>query len=130
MPEGLWLLLLFLLMGAGGWLVERSVQRQGHYCGLVVKAPPLVNWLCGNPRGDGTLDLDCAVRQLSSLAFLVGAPLAFLLPLDQSRRAALVFLGYVILSIPGFALSGWVRWHSSRRLARELDGASSVRSAR
>jgi hypothetical protein len=129
MPEGL-LLLLFVWMGAGSWLVERSVQREDRYCGLIVKAPPLVNGLCGNPRRDGTVDLDCAARQLASLVFLVGAPLIFLLPLDLSRRAALVFLGYALLSIPASLLSGWVRWHSSRRRVEELDGARPVRSAR
>lgn len=123
MSGGLWLLFLFILMGAGTWLLEHRVQREDRYCCQIVKAPRAVTWLCGNPRGDGTIDLDCGVRQLSSLAFLLGAPLVFLLPIDLSRRAALVFLVYAIISVPGFALGGWVRWQSSRRLARELDSA-------
>ncbi len=130
MPEGLWLLFLFVLMGVGTWSLERRVQRDERYCGLVVKAPKIVNLLCGNPRGDGTVDLGCGVRQLSSLAFALGAPLVFLLPLDLSRRAALVFLGYAVISVPGFALTGWIRWRHGHRLARELEGTSSVRSAR
>lgn len=130
MPEDLWLLFLFVLMGAGTWLLERNVQREERYCSEIVKAPPLVNLLCGNPRGDGTIDLGCGVRQLSSLAFALGAPLIFLLPLDLSRRAGLVFLGYVIISIPGFALTHWLRWRHGHRLARESNGASSARSAR
>lgn len=117
MVDGLWLLLIFVAMGVGGWLVERSAQRDDRCCALIVRAPRLLNWLCGNPRGDGTVDLECAARQIASLAFLLGAPLAFLLPLDLSRRAAIVFLGYAVVSVPAFVLSGWLRWHSSRRLS-------------
>jgi hypothetical protein len=121
MPEGTWLLFLFFLMGAGGWIVEHGAQKRRLFNGLSVRVPRPLAWLCGNPRGDGTVDLDSAVRQTSSLAFLVVAPAVWLLPLDLSRRAAFVFLAYALISAPGFVLGQWVRWRSGRRLAGELE---------
>jgi len=121
MPGDTWLLLVFILMGVGGWLVERGAQKRGLYDGLVVRPPRAVVWLCGNPHGNGLVELDSAVRQLSSLAFLVVPPLVWLLPLDLSRRVALVFLAYALISAPGFLLGQWARWRSGRRRARELE---------
>ncbi len=121
MVDGAWLLLLFVIMGAGGWLVEHGAQKRVVYDDLIVRPPFALAWLCGNPRGDGTVELDSAVRQLSALALLLGAPLAWLLPLGLSRRAALVFLAYALVSLPGFLLGQWARWHRGRRLAQERE---------
>lgn len=121
MVDGAWLLLLFVIMGVGGWLVEHGAQKRSLYDALIIRPPRAVAWLCGDPRGNGTVELDSAVRQLSSLAFVVGAPLAWLVPLSLSRRAALVFLIYALISVPGFLLGQWARWQRGRRLAQDLE---------
>ncbi len=121
MLGGAWLLLLFVIMGVGGWLVEHGAQKRSVYDDLVVRPPRTVTWLCGSPRCDGTVELDSAVRQLSALAFVVSAPLAWLVPMGLSQRAALVFLGYALISVPGFFLGQWARWRRERRLAQDLE---------
>ncbi len=122
--SGLWLFVLFALAGIGSWLVEYHGQKDHRYPGLVVRPPRAITWLCGDPRGDGTIDLDSGVRQLSALVFLLGAPVICLLPLDLSRRAALVFLAYAVISVPGFFLGEWARWRRSHKQGAELDAAA------
>jgi len=118
-----WLLVVFVLAGAGSWLIEHQGQKDARYRGLAVCPPRAVAWLCGHPRRDGTIDLDAGVRQVAALAFVLAAPLVFLLPVDLSRRAGLIFLAYAIISVPGFFLGQWARWRVSHALARKLDVA-------
>lgn len=130
MPGDIWLLLIFVLMGVGGWLVEHNAQKRTLCDALLVRPPRVVTSLCGNPRGDGLVELDSAVRQLASLAFLVGAPLVWLLPLDLSRRAALVFLGYALISVPGFLLGQWAGWRAAGDLEAGRRRPGLVRGSR
>jgi len=82
-----------------------------------------VAWLCGNPRGNGTLELERAVRQLTSLVFLLGAPLSLLAGLALHLQAALLFLAYALVALPAFALVDWAR----RRAEKEEEAARELR---
>ncbi len=106
---GFWLTLLFVLMGAGTWLVEYRAQRSAEPPALEVRPARWVAWLCGNPRGDGTIDLEHGVRQLAGLIFLVGGPLTALLGLEMRLQAGITFLAYAVIALPALALVEWRR---------------------
>jgi hypothetical protein len=106
--------LIFVLFGAGSWLVEHQAQAVASQRLLAVRPPGWVAWLCGNPRRDGTLELDGALRQLAALIFVVGAPLAYLVTREPHRLAACVFLAYVAVALPTAVLLERARWRAER----------------
>jgi hypothetical protein len=72
---GPWLVVLFVVMGAGQWLAGYRAHRADKDRRLLpTRLSPVLAWLCGGPRRDGTLELDLALGQLSALALLSGAP--------------------------------------------------------
>ena len=111
-----WLALVFALLGAGSWLAERRAHRQGGEGLLLVCPPRWVARLCGDPRHDGTVDLESGLKQLSALVFLLGGPLSMLLRLELHRQAAVVFLAYALVALPASFLVGWARWRAERTL--------------
>ena len=121
-----WLALIFALVGAGSWLAERRAQRQAKAGLLVVRPWCWVARLCGDPRRDGTIDLESGLKQLSALVFLLGGPLSMLLPLELHLQAAVVFLVYALVALPVSILVGWARWRAEG--AQEPSGRLRSRS--
>ncbi len=113
-----WLLFAFLFLGAGQWLAEYQAQKRAWQEALVVRPSRWVALLCGNPRGDCTLGLAQAARQLTALVFVVGAPLSLLLPLAWPLRAGLVFLAYAVFALPASILVERARWQAEEAAER------------
>lgn len=124
MSAGNWLFVLFVVAGAGNWLVEYRAQRGPGPRLLAFSAPSWMAWLCGNPLRDGTIDLERGVAQMTSLVFVFGAPLSLLLPVGNAWRAGLLFLVYALVAMPSFALVEWLR-----RLVEEEPGVAQPPSA-
>ncbi len=102
---GPWLVVLFVLMGAGQWLAGYRAHRADADRRLLpAHLPPALAWLCGGPRGDGTLELDLALGQLSALALFAGAPLSVLLPVGWPERAGFTFLTYGVAALAAWAI--------------------------
>ncbi len=98
--SGTVLAIIFVALGAASWLAEHRAQRHAGRCLQAVHAPRWAAWLCGNPRGDNTLDLEHGVRQLTALVFLLGGPLALLWQRTPHMQAGLVFTAYVAVALP------------------------------
>lgn len=95
------LAVLFAALGAAGWLTAYRAQRCAKRCLLASRPPGWAAWLCGNPRGDGTIDLENGLQQLAALVFLAGSPLSLLLKCPPHVQAGLVFVAYVAVALPG-----------------------------
>ncbi len=121
-----WLLPVFVLAGAGNWLIEYRAQRRPGPRLLDFYAPSWMATLCGDPSGDGRIDLERGVSQLTSLIFVFGAPLSLLLPLDTTFRVGLLFLIYALVAMPCFALVEWLR----RKVEEEQQATHSTPACR
>lgn len=106
------LFLIFMLMGAIGWLIERRAQKNAGQAVLPIRPPRWVVRLCGNPRGDGTIELASGAKQLLALLFLLATPLCFVLPLSLSVRMGLLFLIYAMVALPITVLVDRLHWQA------------------
>jgi hypothetical protein len=98
-------LLALLFVGSIFWVGGYWLQRAKNPSTIVVKPPRWVVWLCGNPRGDGQLEIDDASSQLLGLTLLTSSPCLFLWVEDYRTRAGIAF-GTIIIF---FGVSGLIQ---------------------
>ncbi len=114
MGRDFWQLIGFLSIGSALWLGGYVIQRGGGYRSVVFRPPQFVVWLCGNPRGDGQVDLGDGGVQLLGLIWLVGGPLLMLLGVEFRLRLAIVFLVFSFGTIIWFVSMEWMNWRERR----------------
>lgn len=115
MGADFWQLMGFILVGAVPWFAGYVIQRTGGRRSVIIRPPRWVAWLCGNPRGDGTIDLGEGGFQLTGLIPLIGGPLSILLGMEFYLRVAVVISSYLFATIMVLLLIGWVNWRQRRR---------------
>ncbi len=115
MGRDFWQLMGFVLVGTVPWLAGYMVQRSGGRRSVTIRPPRWVAWLCGNPRGDGTIDLGDGGLQLTGLIPLIGGPLSILSGMEFRLRLAVVISSYLFATIIVLVLMGWVNWRQRQR---------------
>jgi len=115
MERDFWQLLGFVLVGAVPWLAGYMIQRMGGHRSVIIRAPRWVVWLCGNPRGDGKIDLGDGGLQLTGLIPLIGGPLSVLLGVEFRLRLAIVISTYLLTTVAVLVLVEWVNWRQWRK---------------
>lgn len=119
MGRDFWQLVGFLGIGIALWLGGYVIQRGGGHRSVIFRPPRFVVWLCGNPRGDGTIDLGDGGMQLLGLIWLVGGPLLVFLGVEFRLRPVIVFSVFSAATIFWFILMEWVKWRQRQRKHRE-----------
>lgn len=102
MTAGSWVFAVLFALGLGQWLVEYRRQRVRPQGVAVAALPRALVWLCGNPRGDGTVEPACAAQQLASVLFALGALVCLVMGLRLAPAVGAVFLAYLITALPGW----------------------------
>lgn len=115
MEKDCWQLIGFVLVGIIPWFAGYAIQRSGGHRSVVFHPPRFVVWLCGNPRGDGQIDLGEGGMQLTALVPLIGGPLTIFLGIEFRLRLAIVITTYLLTVIAWLGVMGWVSWQQQKR---------------
>lgn len=115
MERDFWQLVGFILVGMVPWLGGYVIQRSGGRRSILIRPPRWVVWLCGNPRGDGQIDLGDGGMQLTALIPLIGGPLSILVGVDFRLRLAIVISSYLLVVVVWLIVMEWVNWRERRR---------------
>jgi len=119
MGQDFWQVIGFILVGIVPWLGGYIIQKGGGHRSVILHPPRWVVWLCGNPRGDGQLDLGDGGMQLTSLIPLVGGPLSVILGIEFHWRLAMVISTYLFAVVVWLIILGWANWQERRRRTRQ-----------
>lgn len=103
------------IISAASWFTGYFAQKLGGGRSVTVRPHAWVAWPCGNPRGDGTMDVAGGGTQIVGLVPLAGWPLMLFFGVSLGMRAILVFTSWLGATVGVICLGEWLKWRTRRR---------------